>query len=385
MLHSTADQDAHQKIAPSSSSSPFSLPLIYTTQHDGIGAAVSPTQNVRYMLEYLTCRRSSGIDGDSRYRNGDARRVEVDFSPHNRVDFDNQQLQSIDLFGINIESWCSSLQTFSKSEDGAVGTYWELFHDLINVTSVPIIFSEMGCSRELFNRDNGLQPQGARDWKQIGVVENEMEDLLSGFVAYTYDGSPEFRMTDGTQPWDGQHVLSLDRDMDNFLNQLNVIALSKSSLQNSSMVTEQGRQSSLPSLNCTSVTERLSSCCNLNLFLVDEISSYFVSSFVGNNETYVPPILGPKQYTQKTQLGRPSGRDGSSSSSRYAGRYEDQTSFNVVFGEQLVPVRFPRTLATASLVLAAFVLHVGRRPIRRQYISFAVENERRMQDYSTFP
>ena len=50
----------------------------------------------------------------------------------------------------------------------------------------------MGCSLELYNRDNGLD-QGIRDWQHVSVVlGNNMNELWSGFCAYAYDGNPLF-------------------------------------------------------------------------------------------------------------------------------------------------------------------------------------------------
>ena len=325
------------------------LPLIYATQHDGIGAAVTPAQNLQNMLEYLTC---------SRGRDDEAGTV-----------------VGIDMYGINIESWCSSLQTFSRSEDGAVGTYWELFHDLKNVSSVPIIFSEMGCSRALFDRDNGLPSKGVRDWKQISVVEHKMNDVLSGFVAYTYDGSPGFRMTtDG--PWNGHDVLPFDKDFYNFISQLNKTSLRSLLSPNLSMVEKKYQLSP----NCTLVVERLSHSCNLELFPVDDIPSYFLP---GSTDKQTNISLPNEQTQSDTTLTRPGRRRRNSSKSR-GSYFEDQDSFNVVFSDQVVhPIRFPRSLATASLVLALFVLR--RRPVRQRqyYLSLSSGTERRL-DYNTF-
>ena len=60
------------------------LPLMYTTQHDGIGAVVTPAESAELLLHYLTC--------------------------------DVDRNATLDILGINIESWCSSLQTFERNE-----------------------------------------------------------------------------------------------------------------------------------------------------------------------------------------------------------------------------------------------------------------------------
>jgi hypothetical protein len=149
------------------------LPLIYTTQHDGISAVVPPAETAKLLLGYLTCHANTTA--------------------------------TVDILGVNIESWCSSLQTFEKNEDGSEGAYSSLYRELENST-IPLIFSELGCSQILFNRDNHLgtileSQRRARDWRQVNVVETKMVKQFSGYIAYAYDGPIDFRMTDGG-PWD---------------------------------------------------------------------------------------------------------------------------------------------------------------------------------------
>lgn len=87
------------------------IPLLYSAQHDSIGGAVIPPgPAMKLTLDYLTC------DDES----------------------------SIDVFGINVESWCSSLQTFQYNEDGSVGSYYSLWRELHNST-IPLAFTEMVC------------------------------------------------------------------------------------------------------------------------------------------------------------------------------------------------------------------------------------------------
>ena len=91
-----------------------------------------------------------------------------------------------------------------------------------------IVFSEMGCSRLSFNKDNDVTPKMVRDWKQIPIVLGPMADVFSGFVAYGYDGGGNkyFRMMRGTDgAWDGVHPLSSESapDYDNFRAQLEQI------------------------------------------------------------------------------------------------------------------------------------------------------------------
>jgi hypothetical protein len=163
------------------------LPLIYAAQHDSIGAALLPAQAMKLTLDYLSCQTT-----------------------------ESDPLSAVDVFGINVESWCSSLQTFQYNEDGfSVGSYYELWETLSNV-SIPLLFSEMGCSKKYFDQDNGLAT-GARDWKQIPVVLDDMGDVFSGFCAYAYDGNPDFRMMDKKgAPWNGHAPLTPGQDYNNF-------------------------------------------------------------------------------------------------------------------------------------------------------------------------
>eukprot|EP00804_Cyclotella_cryptica_P011947 CCRYP_004429-RA/>CCRYP_004429-RA protein AED:0.19 eAED:0.19 QI:870/1/1/1/0/0/2/47/319 len=163
-----------------------------------------------------------------------------------------RHLDSTVMFGINIESWCSSLQSFEYEENGIdESSYHALWRTLFKGTklettmdavttevtvreiptispkplSIPIVFSEMGCSKYLFNRDNGLQqPSLARDWKQIPVVlDHPLSDEMSGFIAYGYDGggNEAFRMMgDDNTRWDGIEPLPPSLDYDNFCNEM---------------------------------------------------------------------------------------------------------------------------------------------------------------------
>lgn len=161
------------------------LPLIYSAQHDSISAAILPSETMKLTLDYLSCQTT-----------------------------EEDPLLAVDVFGINIESWCSSLQTFQYNEDGfSVGAYYDLWETLYDI-SIPLIFSEMGCSIKSFNKENGLTT-GARDWKQIPVVLDKMGDVFSGFCAYAYDGNPDFRMMDA--PWNTGDAPSMpSQDFKNF-------------------------------------------------------------------------------------------------------------------------------------------------------------------------
>jgi hypothetical protein len=207
------------------------FPLIYTMQHDGIGAVISPAEAVQLTLDYMTCSTNS----------------------------------SIDILGVNIESWCSSNQQFDRNEDGSVGTYLDLYEHVENAT-IPLLFSEMGCSTSLFNRDNGLSPRGARDWKQVHeVLGEDMADELSGFIAYAYDGPPTFRMTKGGC-WDGTNPLDLGgEDMDNFLQAMRGLTPVDKRKENSA-----GMQPS-----CHKVASTLKKCCQLEMAPIESMPSYY--------------------------------------------------------------------------------------------------------------
>lgn len=221
-----------------------SFPLIYTTQHDGLTAVVTPAATAQLLLNYLTCHIEDSA--------------------------------TIDILGINIESWCSSLQTFELNEDGSVGSYADLYQHLVNAT-IPLIFSELGCSQILYNRDNGLgvtlgDRRTAREWNQVSVVETTMADEWSGFIAYAYDGPFDFRMTTGG-PWDGIHPLTFNLDMENYVKALeDASALVKDERILVSNVTTNATMSPP---TCASVHEFLEACCNVNLMDVNEIPSYF--------------------------------------------------------------------------------------------------------------
>jgi hypothetical protein len=215
------------------------FPLIYTTQHDGITAEVTPAQTVKLMVDYLTCHSNSTA--------------------------------TVDILGVNIESWCSSLGTFEKNEDGTKGSYLDVYDHLVNST-IPLIFSELGCGQNFFDRDNGLgtlldgsDHLKAREWNQVQVVETNMVDEFSGYLAYAYDGPVDFRMTTGG-PWDGVHPLEFNLDMNNYLQALKETSSALLRVRNTSVA-------AAPS--CATVHEFLQNCCHLDLLDVDEVPSYY--------------------------------------------------------------------------------------------------------------
>ena len=203
-----------------------SFPLVYAAQHDSPTAAVLPDTTMKLTMEYLTCQEDEDEEDDD---NGNGK--------------DKDDLW-IDMFGINVESWCSSLQTFAFNEDGVTeSAYHALYQTMRNASSVPLVFTEMGCSKQLFNRDNGLE-RYTRDWKQVPVVLQDMVDVFSGFCAYAYDGNPLFRIMgsdgdiiDGTQEaansssssstgahWNGHDVLKPTQEYSNLAQQLQAYA-----------------------------------------------------------------------------------------------------------------------------------------------------------------
>lgn len=175
-----------------------SLPLIYAAQHATFaGAAITASKSMRWMLDYLTCV--------------------VEPEDSNALSYTASE--SIDMFGVNEESWCSSYDKFRYNEQGADGSFYMLWNDLHD-TNVPLIMTELGCPHYLYNRDNGLKtPDGTRDWMEVPVILHEMADTWSGFIAYAYDGNPLFRMF-GNKKWNGVDTLPPSQDFFNFRNQL---------------------------------------------------------------------------------------------------------------------------------------------------------------------
>jgi hypothetical protein len=216
------------------------LPLLYTAQDNGIGASITAPQAMRLTADYLSCQTEN-----------------------------NKQDSVIDIFGINVESWCSSTGSFEINDDGTIGTYFELWQALHN-TSVALVFAEMGCAHSLFNRDNNITDKN-RDWKQIPVVLNQMSDSWSGFCAYAYDGNVDFNMFRGG-PWNGRDVLEPTQDFDNFRHEL---VINGKSVSNQMML----KSNEFPV--CENVVAEMESCCDgvfkenhIELYNVDKIPSY---------------------------------------------------------------------------------------------------------------
>jgi Glucanosyltransferase len=170
------------------------LPLMYAAQDSGIGAALSNVDTIRLSVDYLSCN----LDGDSTERDD----------------------LSLDILGVNVESWCATRDTFQYNDDGTVGTFYQLWKGLHPNIDVPLVFSELGCSHLFFNRDTPelKTPEGTRDWTEIPVVLEDMQDTWSGFSAYAYWGNSQFNMMEGG-PWNGVDVLEPTQDFENFQQQ----------------------------------------------------------------------------------------------------------------------------------------------------------------------
>jgi Glucanosyltransferase len=235
------------------------LPLLYAAQHDSPDAGVLPEAAMDLTASYLTC----AIEGED------------------RTD-DSAASTSVDMYGINVESWCSSLQTFDSNEDGSEPGYHALYRTFRNA-SFPVVFSETGCSRILFNRDNGL-PRYVRDWKQVPVILNDMSPVLSGFCAYAYDGNPLFRMMGGDADtdaggdgsssiaavaWDGIHVMEPSPDYYNFRSQLQ---LANQELASKAVAYASGPTS--PRLSCDEAAANLKQVWKLDLVPIRDMPSY---------------------------------------------------------------------------------------------------------------
>ena len=250
------------------------LPLIYAAQDSSVvgGAATDKDTVVKLTVDYLTCVEEG---------NGDVVVPDVGGGEPIRgiLNFEDDKFgeSPIDIFGVNIESWCSSTQKFLYNSDGTPGTYYSLWSALRN-SSVPIIFTEMGCPHSQFDRDDEERKtaEGTRDWKQVPFVLNEMADSWSGFIAYAYDGPKDFVMFGGGE-WNGTNVLTPTKDFDNFRNELKKVALPNATKSGKIKYIEDERErlkkeSFLPR-QCSEIESELLDL-NVKLFNDDMIRSY---------------------------------------------------------------------------------------------------------------
>jgi hypothetical protein len=237
------------------------LPLIYAAQHSGIGAKVGDVGTMLLTLNYLTCKSQTRTKSDT------SALVDEDLSSSSPV---------IDIFGVNVESWCSSQQdSFMFNEDGtSASSYYSLWLGL-HQSTVPLVFTEMGCSHAQFDRDNGLAtPQGTRDWKQVSVVLHEMSDTWSGFCAYAYDGNTMFRMFQGG-PWRDE-PLEPTQDFFNFRD-----ALKHAADHDNKRDPPIDYERVYVPPSCQQVHEELQSCCNLDLYPFSRIPSFALMDLEG--------------------------------------------------------------------------------------------------------
>jgi hypothetical protein len=242
------------------------LPLIYAEQDSSVlgGAETNSDTIVKLTADYLTCAETG--------KGTIVEDVAGDGPTHGIRHFKENRfgISPIDIIGINIESWCSSTQDFWYNPDGTRGSYFSLWSAL-QETSVPVIFTEMGCPHKLFDRDDPEHKTvaGTRDWAQIEFVVKEMRDTWAGFIAYTYDGENNFAMFEGG-PWDGRHLLQPTQDFFNFKEQLDKIPIDMAPF-------EQERDNVLPR-RCSAVEADFISCCDLRLFNDDKIHTFALKS-----------------------------------------------------------------------------------------------------------
>jgi len=235
------------------------LPLMYAAQHSGFGPSLDDVSAMRLTMDYLTC--VSEVHPGQGGVSGMAAMI------HARNVNELAIGASIDVFGINVESWCSSEGTFEQNEDGSEGSYFSLWKGLHNST-IPLVLSEMGCSHLDFDRDNGLQKEGGpRDWKQVPVVLNQMNDVFSGFCAYAYSGNPLFDMFEGG-PWKNE-PLDPTRDFFNFRDELRAVT---GGSNDTALLTATSTFNQPPS--CGNVEAELHSHLSIKLYDVNKMKSY---------------------------------------------------------------------------------------------------------------
>jgi hypothetical protein len=233
-----------------------SLPIVYAAQHDSYSAAVTPSKSMRLISDYLTC-------------------VVEEPDPKGESIIGNNVTsisESIDIFGVNIESWCSSKNTFRYDEQGTDGSLYVLWNDM-HGSNVPLVFTEIGCPHYLYNRDNGLKtPDGTRDWLEVPVVLHDMNDTWSGLIAYAYDGNPMFRMF-GKENWNGNDTLPPLEDFYNFRNQL---ALPQQDTKSSGDNREKlGLVFTNPPRRCRDVELEVHDLFDINLVSVSDNPSFY--------------------------------------------------------------------------------------------------------------
>lgn len=120
----------------------------------------------------------------------------TDLQPQNGVnprDLISQYLtcgnDAVDLYGINIYTWCAYASSFSHlSTYKNITETWKTF-------DTAIVFSEFGCTYGQFESyypftDDPSKPTSQRQWKQIDTLfSKNMTDVFSGGFAYQYSMS----------------------------------------------------------------------------------------------------------------------------------------------------------------------------------------------------
>jgi len=302
---------------------PRVLPLVYAAQNTGLGAAASPARAMKLTVDYLTCipnvytweratlRRQQQEQElktvSKNHENPTTTSTKQTWFHHKSGemqkdnddddDDDDDDGTAIDIFGINVESWCSSFDTYKTNADGTTGTYYQLHQGLQNA-SIPLLFSEMGCGHDLYNHDlydkehlndhyseiknipentdGPKRKKGERTWSQIPFVLNEMSDSWAGFFAYAYAGSPEFVMFDNG-PWDGVHTLTPTADFYSWKEQLDkammVAAASNSTSEDTTNDAWMREVMTTPPL-CSTVELELKEVCDIELQDFNQISSF---------------------------------------------------------------------------------------------------------------
>jgi hypothetical protein len=91
---------------------------------------------------------------------------------------------AIDIYGINVYTWCSELATINTRS-----TYGILAEGLKDY-NLPVVFSEYGCNQQDFlSTYNDLYATKQRTWKQAGpegIYGVTLSDVFSGGFAYQY-------------------------------------------------------------------------------------------------------------------------------------------------------------------------------------------------------
>jgi hypothetical protein len=96
---------------------------------------------------------------------------------------------AVDLYGVNIYTWCAYASTFSK-----LSTYKDVT-DAFATYDTAIMFSEFGCTYGQFESyypftEDVSKPTSQRQWKQIDTLfSKNMSDVFSGGFAYQYSMS----------------------------------------------------------------------------------------------------------------------------------------------------------------------------------------------------